>query len=158
MQQTPELIRRAWENNLYEMNLLFQKGTDVSVRDVSGSTALHFAVISKNLKMCQTLIDHKADVNAADQLLFTPLHFAAQEYVVDIARLLIEKGAVIDAQNKYGNTPLTIAVLESRGRGEMIQLLLGAGADPHQKNNSGVSPLQIAESIANFDVKKFFKK
>ncbi len=51
----------------------------------------------------------------------------------------------------------THAVFESQGRGEMIKILLAAGADRNRKNNHGVSPAELAASIANFDVKRWLE-
>lgn len=73
------------------------------------------------------------------------------------ARALLEAGARVDSVDNYGNTPLWRAVFGSCGRGDMIQLLLAAGANPHAKNLSGVSPFDLASSIGNYDVKQFFE-
>jgi len=35
-------------------------------------------------------------------------------------------------------------------------MLRAAGADPMLKNNSGVSPIELARNIANYDVAQFF--
>lgn len=44
----------------------------------------------------------------------------------------------------------------SRGRGEIIKLLLEYGADKDRVNNHGVSPYALAQTIANYDVRQFF--
>ena len=36
------------------------------------------------------------------------------------------------------------------------KLLRDSGADPLHKNNHGVSPLILARTIANYDVRQFF--
>ena len=108
-------------------------------------------------EVVQLLTEAGADVNARDRgQSWSPLHFAAQSNRVDIARVLVEAGAEIDAQDGFGNTPLWRAVMSSKGRGEMIRFLLQHGADRNLANNSGVSPLALAERIANFDVKQHF--
>ncbi|SMC00696.1 Ankyrin [Hymenobacter roseosalivarius DSM 11622] len=73
-----------------------------------------------------------------------------------MAELLLQAGATVDLPDAYGNTPLWRATFESHGRGAMLKLLLAHGADPAQQNHSGVSPLQLAESIANYNVKQFY--
>ena len=70
-------------------------------------------------------------------------------------RILLRAGAMVDAQDTRGNTPLWRAVFESRGRGDTIQALLAAGANPDLPNQSGVTPGQLAERIANLDVAQF---
>jgi hypothetical protein len=77
----------------------------------------------------------------------TPLHFAAREYQLGTAQRLIEGGANPNAQDNHGNTPLWRAVFESRGRGEMIKLLLSTGADKAVKNKHGSSPKDLANTI-----------
>jgi len=48
-------------------------------------------------------------------------------------------------------------VFSSRGVGEVIKLLRAHGADPNAQNARGMSPLKLARTIANFDVRQFFK-
>ena len=44
----------------------------------------------------------------------------------------------------------------SRGNGEVIRLLRAAGADPLAKNAHGNSPLNLARTIASYDVRQYF--
>jgi uncharacterized protein len=62
----------------------------------------------------------------------------------------------VDAADDHGNTPLWRAVMDSRGRGEIISILRSKGADPHLANKSGISPVGLASSIANHDVSRYF--
>lgn len=62
----------------------------------------------------------------------------------------------MNAADEHGNTPLFRAVFASQGRGELIALLLGAGADPDMVNQHGTSARELAERIGNFDVKQYF--
>ncbi len=77
---------------------------------------------------------------------------------VGIAASLIEHGAKIDVQDAWGNTPLGVAVSNSRGNGEMIRLLLAHGADKNIKNNYGISPLDYARQVANYNIVQFFEE
>jgi ankyrin repeat protein len=84
-------------------------------------------------------------------------HLAAQQGNVEVAEVLLEAGAIVDAVNKYGNTPLFVAVFNSKGRGDVIQLLRQYGANPRRVNGSGQTPVGLARLIANYDVKQFFE-
>ncbi|MDH5740819.1 MAG: ankyrin repeat domain-containing protein [Nitrospira sp.] len=95
--------------------------------------------------------------DAPDDNGWTPLHFAAQSNAADTTELLLNAGASVDARDAHGNTPLSTAVFNSRSYGEVIKFLRTHGADPHAKNNHGVSPLSLARTIANFDVRQFFQ-
>ncbi len=118
-------------------------------------TELHYAAVEGNHERVEELLGSGVDPNEPDSQGFTPLHFAAQAYEPAIVARLLASGAVVDAVNGVGNTPLGLAVFNSQGRGEVISLLLGAGADPHHPNRAGVSPWMLAERIANYDVKQF---
>jgi ankyrin repeat protein len=130
-------------------------GGDVNERDGDGRTALHHASIQNDRPMVDLLLTHNAQAAPVDDAGWTPLHFAARNYQVDIAGALIGAGAPVDTADIDGNTPLFRAVFESRGRGDMIKLLLKAGADQNRKNNHGTSPADLAAIIANYDVKQW---
>jgi len=133
------------------------RGDKVNELDRDGRTPLFISVADGDIEISSALIDAGANVNAQDKSLETPLHFAAREYRVAAAKLLLEHGARVDAQDSDGNTALFRAVFDSKGRGEMIALLLAFAADKHVKNKHGVSPDDLARSIANYDVKRFLE-
>jgi ankyrin repeat protein len=132
-------------------------GDDVDDLDRDGRTPLFYSLRDGELDISSHLINAGANVNARDKNLETPLHFAAREYQVGSAKLLLERGANVDAQDSHGNTALFRAVFDSKGRGEMIALLLAHSADKHLKNKHGVSPDDLAHSIGNYEVSKFLK-
>ena len=99
---------------------------------------------------------HGTDPNASDLAGDAALHFAARGFRCDVAKALPDAGAWVDPVNLHGNTRLPGAVFESRGRGEMIRLLLARGADRSRRNRHGVPPVECANNIANFDVRQHF--
>jgi len=117
---------------------------------------LHHAALENDVTLVRELIAQGADVNAQVRDGFASLHFAAQEYALEAAKVLLAAGATVDITNKHGNTPLWTATFDSEGRGDMIQLLREAGADPLHKNKYGASPLDLARLIANYDVEQWF--
>jgi ankyrin repeat protein len=126
------------------------------VRDRQGRTRLHFAALSGDSAAVEELVAAGADLDSADSNGFTPLHLAAQEWNFHVAQMLLEAGAEVDRKNRYGNTALSVAVFNSRGRGELISLLRIHGADPLSENASGQTPLGLARLIANYDVAQYF--
>ena len=108
----------------------------------------------EKLKECVTT----CDVNEQDSSNgFTALHYCAQNGYIDKARILLENGASVCIKDDYGNTALFKAVFFSKGKTEIIQLLLDAGADPDAENNAGMSARRLADNIATFDVSEVFK-
>jgi ankyrin repeat protein len=124
--------------------------------DKGGRTPLHYAALTNDVNAVSQLLGEGISPNAGDRMGFTPLHFAAEEGSLTAAEILLAAGAEVDALNRYGNTPLFIAVIRSRGHGELIQLLRRHGANPRHENNAGQSPFGLARLIANYDVAQFF--
>jgi ankyrin repeat protein len=124
--------------------------------DRLGRTELHYAAGKGDVEKVKALLIAGANPGLADDNGWTPLHFAAQSYSVPISEALLAAGASIDPRDAHGNTPLSRAVFTSRGRGELIALLRRYRADPTNANAYGVSPISLARTIANYDVKQYF--
>jgi ankyrin repeat protein len=126
--------------------------------DRDGRTPVHNAAFANDDVEIRRLARVGADLNAPDNRLLTPLHFAAKEYSLSAGKRLLELGAAVDLPDMFGNSPLHTAVFESRGRGDFIRLLLSHGADPLRSNRYGVTPYDLAHTIANYDVKQYFSE
>jgi len=124
--------------------------------DRAGRSELHYAANTGDVDKASKLIAVGADVRLADANGRTPLHFAAQAQSVPVIELLLANGAEVDARDSHGNTPLSTATFSFRGDGGSIAVRRKAGADPHEVNNHGVSPVKLARTIANYDVAKHF--
>jgi ankyrin repeat protein len=124
--------------------------------DEYGRTPLHYAALDSDATAVKKHLALGANAGAVDNNGWTPLHFAAQSHAVEVAKLLLEAGAPVDVRDLNGNTPLSTAVMKSRDEGELIKLLRSFGADPNVDNNYGISPLKLARTIANYDIRQFF--
>jgi ankyrin repeat protein len=124
--------------------------------DEYGRTPLHYAANGRERDQVHALIAGGAAVSLPDDNGWTPLHFAAQGGSAEVVTALLAAGAAVDPQDADGNTPLWRATMKSRGNGVIIGLLRAAGADPHVDNKHGVSPVELARTIANYDVGQFF--
>jgi ankyrin repeat protein len=124
--------------------------------DRAGRTELHYAARDNDSAAMRRLLAQGSNPSAADDEGWTPLHFAAHENAAEATRLLLEAGATVDVRDAHGNTPLWRAVWSSRGNGEVIRLLRLSGADPRAENHRGGSPLKLARTISNFNVRQFF--
>lgn len=152
-----DLFEAVLTKDIVLVSRMLNSGADVNILDEDGRTALMEAVIDNNVEIAKLLIQHGADVNKQDDLGETSaLHFAAQNNSSELVEILLENQAEVDAEDVNGNTPLSDAVFNSRGEGSVIQLLLLHGGDQHKKNKHGVSPLTLAESIANYNVMRYF--
>ena len=125
--------------------------------DSDGRSLLHHAVIHDALEFVKILLSRNSDVNSVDKNGWTPLHYAVQNNSIKMAEILVDSGSDIDATDNNGNTVLWRATFASRGYGEVIDFLINNGANPDTKNNNGISALELANRIGNYDVKKYFK-
>ncbi len=96
-------------------------------------------------------------VDCRDRDGFSALAFASQFQQAEVVRALLAAGANSNIADRWGNTPLTKAVYFYRGNGECVVALLRGGADPDRKNSHGKSPRDLATTIANYDVRKYFE-
>ena len=155
--QLAPVVSAARRGDLEALTRAIAVGDELAAADSDGRTALHHAAITGDDRCAALLLAAGADVNAVDSAGWTPLHFAASGYHVSVAKALLDAGASVDAEDGHGNTPLSNATFESRGKGEMIRLLVQRGADKHHANRHGVSPLKLAETIANYDVAQWLR-
>lgn len=133
-----------------------QSPAEIEAPDEGGRSPLMHATIDKKVDIVLLLLEAGADPNAQDGRGNSPLHFATQGHDPDVASCLIANGAKVDLVNENGNSPLFNAVFNSRGHGELIALLIESGANKDLKNAHGVSPSDLAATIGNYDVAKFF--
>ena len=118
--------------------------------EIKGSTqlltALHFAIITKNLKLVQLLLAHGADVNAQEIHGRTSLEEAFAFKDPEIIKTLILYGADVHSLMKDGVTSLHAAVdLELL---EVVQMLIARKVDVNAKMyGNGMTPLRLAVCI-----------
>jgi acyl-CoA-binding protein len=87
-----------------------------------------------------SLINLKDDDNEQ-----TALHWACDRGEVEVVKLLLSyPGIDVKAADQTGMSPLHYAVTCEFE--EVVQLLMTAGADPHQKDEDGETPMMMAES------------
>src|SRR5262245_54108376 len=126
---------------------LFDNGADVNARDAEGNTPLILASFYASPECVELLIEKGADVNAANKAGATPLIRAATDY--EKTRLLVAGGANIQVRTALGNTPLILAARRA-GNSRTVQLLLERGANPTERNETGVAP--VLSAAASGDV------
>jgi ankyrin repeat protein len=124
--------------------------------DRYGRTPMHKAAIDGDMPELTRLLNGGADPSASDDDGWTPLHAAVQNWQLDVVNALLAAGANVNAQDVHGNTPLITAVFNSRGRGNVILALMRHGADPALPNHHGITPVELARTIANYDVAQYF--
>ncbi|WP_407457724.1 ankyrin repeat domain-containing protein [Fibrobacter sp.] len=93
--------------------------------------------------------------NQVDSNGFTPLMYCILHERPRMVDFLLENEIDVNKQNSIGNTALFYAVFKSKDKTELIEKLLKKGANMNIANKVGVSPLSLANSMANAHVKDF---
>ncbi|KAL3768345.1 hypothetical protein ACHAWO_006748 [Cyclotella atomus] len=168
--------------------LLLDHGSNYAEHDQWGSTILHWSAGTGNLEAMKILIekleqDEEAFGGDKRDVLWstcascsitrdgaTPLHWAACGVSnnqfgsgghLDTCRLLLEKAgdrkySLANAKTSAGNTPLMWACWS--GSIEVAKLLVSAGADPHVRNDNGVSIAHWAASSGSVEMCKYIEE
>ncbi|CAB0029114.1 unnamed protein product [Trichogramma brassicae] len=118
---------------------------------------LHLTLRHERKETFELLLRRGADPNSTDAEGSTPLHVVCRyECYRDLATILFEIGddehhrvVRVDVRNKLGNTPLHHAL--SRGRRDLVELLLRRGADRNIANAEGSTPLHVVCSRSYLD-------
>ena len=162
--------------NIDELKLILLNGSfseieaalrdfDISSFDRNGNNILHYYVGSyETVKMpvedmIQLFLDFGININATQLKMAkrTALHLAVLKKSKDVFDILLKKGADVNVQDGNGNPPLFNAVfVYDDDDGYFIETLIANGALVDLMNNYGVSPKGLAETIANYNPKKFF--
>jgi ankyrin repeat protein len=126
---------------------LLAEGADVDARDEQGYTALHYAVIRKDLEIVRVLLDHGADlfaqvVSGQYSIGDSAITLAALYGHSDIVSELLSRGASVDTRDRLGTTALMKATVI--GNMETIRTLLENGSDVNARNNYGETALMFA--------------
>lgn len=130
---------------------------NVNIVDDDGRTVIFYALLENEIDVFNAFLNIGADLHHRDNEGWSLLHYAANENLKEITELIVRNNVKVDAKDEYGNTPLFRAVFSSQGNGEIIKILLANGADPNNKNDSGVSPFELAKTIGNYNITPFFK-
>jgi ankyrin repeat protein len=154
------LMTCARTGSLAAVERLLAGGADPNARErASGQTALMWAVAGSHTAIARALVDAGAVIEARSNGAFTPLLFAARAGALDAARLLVEEaGADVNAMTADGLSPLLVAaasleaitgsdyrlVREPSEHEALGIFLLDRGADVHQADQFGMTPLHHA--------------
>ncbi|KAI0544940.1 hypothetical protein F4679DRAFT_588962 [Xylaria curta] len=141
----PALTIAAVSNNVPMLELLLDEGALIDGRDKKDACALDQAILRKNIEAVKYLVNRGAKLDFCGSIFNTPLHLAVESGIVELARIIRKCGRTsdINAEGASG-TPLTVAILQDSCPIEMIQFLLGEGADPNVQGGEYDNPLGAA--------------
>lgn len=132
--------------------LLEQEGVDLEARESHGSTPLVEAIVFKQMRVAEALLDKGADINGSGPVGRTALHCVAPRIDIEMFSWLLQRGADADVRDDDGWIPLHHAVFsiapadQSEGidmKGG-LQLLLESTSDINTANDARQTALHVA--------------
>jgi ankyrin repeat protein len=126
------------------LQILFEAGWDVNLRDGYGRTPLFDAVAAGQKAIVRMLLGRKdTNPDLADNQGDTPLLEASRKGHVAIIEQLLETGNVnVNPTTSSGQSALSFVA--GQGLEDSVRLFLAAGAHPDTRDHIGRSPLSLA--------------
>jgi ankyrin repeat protein/serine/threonine protein kinase len=149
------LIHKVVKSKVNEqkiMRILLEYGANPNLKDVSGQTPLHLAIVDDKIEIVKLLLEYLVDYNLKDNLGNTPLTLAIKKNRIEIAELLLQYRADLNLKDDKGRSPLYLAIMDNNIR--MVELLLRYGANPNLKDDLGDTLLHIAVQENNLEIIK----
>jgi ankyrin repeat protein len=141
------LIAAAYRNHIEVAQVLIEAGADVNVQDETKQSAYLISTSDGYLELLKLTLAAGANVHSLDSYNGTGLIRAADRGHVEIITELLKTDMDIDHINRLGWTALLEAIILGDGgirHTEVVRLLVEAGADVHQTDGNGVTPLEHA--------------
>ncbi|KAL4905005.1 hypothetical protein BDW74DRAFT_168138 [Aspergillus multicolor] len=136
-------VIRAEEDWTGVVEFLIQKGAEVGLRDKSGKTALHKAVVAGSADLVELLIQNGASVDDADDLGHSALHLCVVSESLEAMEVLLRYDADVNLRDGRGHTVLHLAA--QYGWVDAVDPLLENGADTTITDEDGLTPMQVAK-------------
>ncbi len=145
------------QGNLSLMNLLIEKGADIQHVNELGNTLLmevcgsSIANRKDQKKMISIFIQSGIQINAKNIYGNSALSYALNIKNSHLIKTLLKLGGDVNISDSNGNTLIHKTVLlalfqrfKNKELDEILDILLGSGANPNLKNNDGYTPLHLA--------------
>ena len=148
---TPLLVACSAPNNLSNVVTLLERGADVNLTNVSGSSALHYAAKNADRKTIECLLNYHIPVNVTDTSNEIPLKWAClRQGNVDNVMTLLEHGADINfiGTEEFGGGSL-LHYAARWADSEIIKCLLDHGISVNTTDKQNNTPLLWACRVPN---------
>jgi ankyrin repeat protein len=150
-----DLITAVTQHDIDAAAMALRNGAAADARGMQQATALMMAAEHGDTSIMRALLDAGADANALRSGGVTPLMHAAAGGDAAAVKILIDAKAKLSARaTKNGMTALRAAV--TTGSVESVKLLLSAGADRNEQDDSGARLLFAAAGAGSVELVELF--
>ncbi|MBU1218522.1 ankyrin repeat domain-containing protein [Myxococcota bacterium] len=119
---------------------LLDKGSRLDLRDKTGKTPLHYAILNK--EVVKILLERKSSPEWSDSAGITPVHLASQNGDPEILEMLIKSGGDKNSPDNSGLTPLHYATGNKNTK--VLDYLIKSKASLTAKSSDGYDPFLYA--------------
>ena len=158
------LIHIAAGSNYNEiLTMLIALKTNLNITNKYRETPIQFAIRSKNIDNISSLLTQGVDLNMANNNGETSMFYAMQTGDLRIINMLYTNNSPIQGVDKNGNNLIHYCILNCPSykedddsipntKGEIIQFLIEHGISTEQKNNAGITPLELVSKQINKEI------
>ena len=131
---------------------------ELNVRDKNGKSALHFASVTNNKKLIESLLKMKIDPNIQDLNGNASIHLSCKHSSVNlqVLEILHNHGANLNILDNDGNSPLHL-LTKRKSNLKAVMWMIEKKADPNLKNNKSFTPSMLANLFGNKTIEEILK-
>ena len=145
-------------NNI--LTMLIALKANLNVQNKVRETPIHLAVLAKNLDNIMSLLSQGIDLTIPNNNGETAMFYAMQTGDLRIINMLYSNNSPIQGLDRNGNNLIHYCVLNCpsykeddntvpNSKSEIIQFLIDHGISTEQKNNLGITPLEMVSKQIN---------
>ena len=156
------------------LNMLIALQADINITNKLHETPMHFAIRAKNLNNIDTLLAQNADLSIANNNGETAMFYAMKTGDMRIINMIYNGGSGVLYNDSKGNNLIHYCIINcptykdadpnttnisntdivSNSKSEIIKFLIDHGVSTEQKNNAGISPLELVSKNINKEINK----
>lgn len=157
------LAAGASDNDI--LTMLIALKANLNVQNKNRETPIHFAVRSKNIANISSLLSQGVDLTIPNKDVETAMFYAIKTGDMRIVNLLYTNNSPIMGVDSKGNNLIHYCILNSpvfkeddpntpNTKSEIIQFLIDRGISTEQKNNAGITPLELTSKEINRQINR----
>lgn len=147
------------------LSMLIALKADLNIKNKIGETPIHFAVRARNLDNITTLLSLGIDLTIPTNKGETAMFYAMATGDMRVINMLYTNNSPVLGVDSQGNNLIHYCILNCPSykeddtkvpntKGEIITWLINHGVSTEQKNNAGVTPLELTSRQINREVNK----
>ncbi len=147
------------------LTMLIALKANLNIQNKLGETPIHFAVRGRNLDNIATLLSQGVDLTIPTAKGETPMFYAMATGDMRVVNMLYTNNSPVLGVDSQGNNLIHYCILNCPSykedddtipntKSEIIQWLIEHGVSTEQKNNAGITPLELTSRQINREINR----